>query len=136
MCDAGRRAFTFGALAVVSVRPALAQSPQRFMAEAVRMKNNAVAAGDQSYGAVLVKDEIIVGWGPSRVVAENNGDAHAERVALRDAGARLGAAALQGSTLYSTSIPCRFCQDAAARAGVVRMIYGESLTDGGSPRRL
>lgn len=136
MCDAGRRAFTFGALAIASIKPATAQSSQGFMAEAVRMKNDAVAAGDQPYGAVLVKDEIIVGWGPSRVIAENNGDAHAERVALRDAAARHGTTALQGTTLYSTSIPCSLCQDAAARAGVVRMIYGDSLRDGGAPRRL
>src|SRR6188768_1528619 len=92
-----------GGLAAFS-RPVAGAADERaghFIAEAQRMKAEAVAAGDQAYGAVLVKNGAIVGYGPSRVVAENDQNAHAERVALRDARRRLGSDDLSGTILYS-----------------------------------
>ncbi len=53
------------------------------------MKEIAVASGDQAYGAVIVRGGVIIGYGPSRVIADRNIDAHAERVALWDAQKRL-----------------------------------------------
>lgn len=79
--------------------------------------------GDQPYGAVVVLDDAVVGEGPSRVVKDNNPDAHAERVALLDAQRRLGRADLSGAVLYSTSRPCALCEAAAQRAGVRRMFF-------------
>ena len=105
-----------------------------FLAEAERMRREAVAAGDQSYGAVLVMDDNIVGYGPSRVVVDRNTDAHAERVAIWAAQKALGGKDLAGAVLYSTSRPCSLCEAAAADANVARMIYG-SGTDAGRPRR-
>lgn len=113
-----------------------AQRARHFMSQAFAMKARAVASGDQSYGAVLVRGDKIIGWGPSRVVLDNNQDAHAERVAMWDAQKRAGSKDLSGSTLYSTSIPCGFCQDYAARWKVARMIHGNALADAGAPRRL
>ena len=72
--------------------------------------------------------------GPSRVVRDRDPDAHAERVALRDALSKLGAQAVRGTVLYSTSRPCVACEVAAAAAGVARMVYGPDLTDAGEPR--
>lgn len=106
----------------------------RFVREAERMRRDAVAAGDQSYGAVVVKGGEIVGWGPSRVVQDRNPDAHAERVAIWDAQQRLGTLDLSGAVLISTSHPCGLCERAAARARVARMYYGSSGADGGVPR--
>lgn len=106
-----------------------------FVAEAQRMKQQAVDAGDQPYGAVVVRDGAIVGFGPSRVIAERDPDAHAERVALRDAQARLGTVDLAGAVLYSTSRPCPACEAAAAAAKVDRMLVGPGAADAGRPRR-
>jgi tRNA(adenine34) deaminase len=100
------------------------------------MKQLAESWGDQSYGAVLVLDGTLVGEGPSRVVKDRDPDAHAERVAIRDAQQRLGRSDLAGSILYSTSRPCGLCEEAAARAGVSRMIHGAELVDAGQPRNL
>ena len=97
------------------------------------MKRLAESWGDQPYGAVLVIDGVLVGEGPSRVVKNQNPDAHAEREAIRDAQRRLGREELPGAILYSTSRPCSLCEAAAARAGVRRMYYGPSLTDAGVP---
>jgi tRNA(adenine34) deaminase len=98
------------------------------------MKHLAESWGDQSYGAVLVLDDKLVGGGPSRVVKLRDSTAHAEREAIRDAQRRLKRTHLQGAILYSTSRPCAACEAAAAAAGVSRMYYGERLNDAGAPR--
>lgn len=98
------------------------------------MKRLAQSWGDQSYGAVLVLDGALIGEGPSRVIKNQDTDAHAEREAIRDAQQRLGRPDLRGSVLYSTSRPCGLCEAAAARAGVRRMYFGPQLADAGAPR--
>lgn len=97
------------------------------------MRRLAQSWGDQAYGAVLVMDGALVGQGPSRVVKNQNPDAHAEREAIRDAQNKLGRQRLPGAVLYSTSRPCGMCEAAAAQAGVSRMYFGPSLTDAGVP---
>ena len=74
---------------------------REFIAAAFKMSDEAVRAGDQAYGAVVVKDGRIVGFGPSRVVLKKDWTAHAEREAIREAQARLGRADLAGCVLYS-----------------------------------
>lgn len=106
-----------------------------FIAEAERMRRQAVAAGDQSYGAIVVKGATIVGWGPSRVVTDRNTNAHAERVAIGDAQARLQTTDLDGAVLFSTSHPCSQCAAAAAGARIARMYWGPTGRDAGTPRR-
>lgn len=132
-----RRGIVIGAAAVVVPMPAgagTAITAEAAIAEAFRLRDQAVAAGDQAYGAVVVLDGRIVGFGPSRVVQDGNLDAHAERVALWDAQARLGRRDLAGAVIYSSSRPCALCQRALAAAGVARMIHGRDRTDAGAPR--
>jgi tRNA(Arg) A34 adenosine deaminase TadA len=105
-----------------------------FAAEAMRMRDEAVARGDQSYGAVIVRQGAIVGHGPSRVITDRNPDAHAERVALWDAQKRLATLDLSGALIYSTSRPCALCEAALARANVERMYHGPEAIDAGRPR--
>ncbi len=113
--------------------PAVAEPDRFFMAEAFRMKDEAVARGDQPYGAVLVVAGAIAGYGPSRVVSDRNPDAHAERVALWEAQKRLGRQSLAGAVVYATSRPCAACQRALASAGVARMRVGPAAEDAGPP---
>ncbi|MEJ8846990.1 nucleoside deaminase [Variovorax rhizosphaerae] len=101
---------------------------------AAAQKSLAESWGDQPYGAVVVLNGTLAGEGPSRVVKDKDINAHAERVAIRDAQRRLGRADLAGSVLYSTSRPCALCEAAAARAGVSRMYFGPALMDAGPPR--
>lgn len=98
------------------------------------MRKLALSWGDQAYGAVLVKDNRIIGHGPSRVVKYKDPEAHAEREAIKDALAGSGAQAVMGAILYSTSRPCRACEVAAAKAGVQRMYFGRDAQDAGSPK--
>jgi tRNA(adenine34) deaminase len=105
----------------------------RWYEAATEMKRLAQSWGDQPYGAVLVMHGTLVGQGPSRVVKNQNPDAHAEREAIRDAQKKLGRLQVSGAVLSSTSRPCSLCEAAAAQAGVSRMYFGPSLTDAGMP---
>ena len=119
-----------------TVRASAAPAEHReFIEAAFRMRDEAVRAGDQAFGAVVVKEGRIVGFGPSRVVLKKDWTAHAEREAIREAQARLGTSDLSGCVLYSSSRPCAACETAAAQANIARMYYGISATDAGPPRK-
>jgi tRNA(Arg) A34 adenosine deaminase TadA len=127
-----RRIFVLAALAATATRADAA--PNEFVAAALRMKEQAVAADDQAYGAVVVRNSEIVGWGPSRVRQNGEWAGHAEREALRDAQRRLAREDLSDCVMYSTSRPCGACERAAAQAKLARMYYGPDATDAGAPR--
>lgn len=139
MCDCNRRTFVAlagcGALSLLAPA-ARAQTIQHapFVAAAQKMRAEAVAKGDQEYGAVIVRKNVIVGYGPSRVITDNNLDAHAERVALWDAKRRLGAAGVAGCVIYSTSRPCTTCEAELAAAHIARMYVGPEPRDIGKPQ--
>jgi tRNA(Arg) A34 adenosine deaminase TadA len=114
---------------------ALDVAQRSFIAEAARMRRQAVASGDQPFGAVVVKDGAIIGYRPSRVVLDHNPNAHAERIALSDAQKRLGLNATIGTVIYSTSRPCVAYEDDLAVANVERMYFGVDGADAGRPRR-
>jgi tRNA(Arg) A34 adenosine deaminase TadA len=133
-----RRSVVFMGIATVSrAQPSHASNSgdatTAYLAEAFRMKERAVANGDQPYGAVVVVNNKIVGFGPSRVIIDRDPDAHAERIALWDAQRRLGTENLNGGIIYSTSLPCAACQSALAQAHIARMVFGPAATNGGKP---
>ena len=128
-------AFLATAIGVIATRARAAMSPEHkpFIDAAFRMKDDAVKSGDQPYGAVVVRDGRIIGFGPSRVIQKKDDTAHAESEAMREAQARLGSADLSGCVLYSSSRPCSACEAAARQAKIARMIYGPDAADGGRP---
>ena len=132
MCGCTRRIFVLAALATAATRAHAASN--EFVAAALSMKEQAIAAGDQAYGAVVVRNGEIVGWGPSRVRQNGEWAGHAEREAMRDAQARLARDDLSDCVMYSTSRPCSACERAAAQARLARMYYGPDATDAGAPR--
>src|SRR5262245_6648230 len=123
------------ALAVPRTATAFEEAQRSFIAEAARMKREAVASGDQPFGAVVVKDGVIIGYGPSRVILDHNPNAHAERIALLDAQRRHGINATIGAEIYSTSRPCLACENTLAVANVARMYVGADGADAGRPQR-
>ena len=136
-CNCGRRRWLAGLAALfVADRAAADAPPERaaLVAQAFKMRRRAIAAGDQAYGAVVVKDGRVVGEGVSAVVTRNDSTAHAEIEALRDASRRLGTSNLAGCELYGTSRACGMCEPAAAKAGIARMYYGPDGRDAGAPR--
>ncbi len=99
---------------------------QLYMQQAVALARTAERHGEVPVGAVLVQGDMIVGEGWNQPVATHDATAHAEIIALRDAGSRLGNYRLPGTTLYVTLEPCPMCAGAIIHARVERVVYGAS----------
>jgi len=119
--------------------PPIEQPPQRtkeaFFARARALRDQAVREGDQAYGAVVVRDGVIVGEGRNYVVLHNDPTAHSELLSVRDAARRLGTRDLSDCDVYSTAIPCAMCQG-ALYWGRVRRVYTEGGSEQGMTPRL
>ena len=94
------------------------------MGAALELAREARERGEVPVGAVLVMDGEIVGRGFNQPVSRNDPTAHAEIVALRQAGRETGNYRLPGSTMYVTIEPCQMCVGAMVHARVGRVVYG------------
>ena len=95
-----------------------------FMQRALELAQEAARAGEVPVGAVLVKDNAIIGEGWNRPIGAHDPSAHAEMIALREAAARMGNYRLPGTTLYVTLEPCAMCAGAIIHARVQRLVFG------------
>ena len=113
----------------------LESTPKSLIDRAFKMRDLALANGDQGYGAVIVNSSSreIVGQSPSRVVQNGDPTAHAEMEAIRDATHRLGTRDLSGHEMYSSSRPCPMCEAAAFWANIGGMHYGRGVLNAGRP---
>lgn len=93
------------------------------MREAMALARAAGERGEVPVGAVLALDDVIVGRGANRCIQDHDATAHAEVIALRDAGAALGNYRFPGSRLYVTLEPCMMCLGALVHARVAEVIY-------------
>jgi len=100
------------------------QSDELWMAEALRCAQRALEAGEIPVGAVVVQANEIVGRGWNRSITDSDPSAHAEIIALREAGSRLGNHRLHGCDLYATIEPCAMCAGALVHARIRRLVYG------------
>ncbi|MCL6584691.1 MAG: nucleoside deaminase [bacterium] len=74
-------------------------------------------------GAVVVQGETIIGRGHNQVEAKADPTAHAEIMALRQAGSALGEWRLTGCRIYVTVEPCLMCLGAIRLAKISQLIY-------------
>jgi tRNA(adenine34) deaminase len=95
-----------------------------WMEEALREGQRAQAAGEVPVGAVVVRDGQIIGRGRNQPIASNDPTAHAEILALREAGQNLGNYRLEDCDLYVTIEPCAMCAGAIVHSRIRRLIYG------------
>lgn len=101
-----------------------ATSADAYMRQALALADEAARAGEVPVGAVVVKDGEIVGRGSNRPIGANDPTAHAEVVAMREAGQRLGNYRLTGCELYVTLEPCAMCVGAMIHARIGRVVFG------------
>ncbi len=94
------------------------------MEEALRAAQRGLEAGEVPVGAVVVCDGHIVGRGWNRNISEADPTAHAEIVALREAGANIGNHRLADCELFATIEPCPMCAGALVHARIKRLVYG------------
>jgi tRNA(adenine34) deaminase len=101
-----------------------AERDLRWMAQALEQAQAAQALGEVPVGAVLVREDTLLGVGFNRPISGCDPTAHAEVVALRAAAADAGNYRLPGSTLYVTLEPCAMCAGAIVQARVQRVVFG------------
>jgi tRNA(adenine34) deaminase len=94
------------------------------MQEALRSARRALEIGEVPVGAVVVREDEIIGRGFNRNLTESDPTAHAEVVALREAGRALGNHRLGDCDLFVTIEPCAMCAGAIVHARIRRLIYG------------
>ena len=100
------------------------RTDEEFMGVALELAREARERGEVPVGAVLVIDGEIMGRGFNQPVSRNDPTAHAEIVALRQAGREAGNYRLPASTMYVTIEPCQMCVGAMVHARVARVVYG------------
>ena len=96
---------------------------EQWMRRALALAERAENEGEVPIGAVLVRDDELLGEGWNQVISASDPSAHAEIVALRDAAGVVGNYRLPGSTLYVTLEPCTMCVGAMIHARVELLVF-------------
>lgn len=112
--------------------------PNSYMQAAIELAREAQAMGEAPIGCVIVHDPTgrIVGRGFNRRETDRDPTAHAEIIAMREAGTALGHWRLLDCTLYVTLEPCPMCAGAMVNARIPRLVYGCDDPKAGAVRTL
>jgi len=103
---------------------------------ALREAARAPEHDDVPIGAAVVLDEEVIGLGHNERELRGDPTAHAEVLALREAGAKLGGWRIPDSVMYVTVEPCAMCCGAAIHARLSRVVFGAVDPKGGAARSL
>ena len=104
------------------------------MREAIREAQLAEAIGEVPVGAVIACKGEIIGRGHNRVIADSDPSAHAEIIALREAGKMLRNYRLSDCQVFVTIEPCPMCAGALVHARIARLVYGADDPKAGAVR--
>ncbi len=100
-----------------------------WIARAIELATENVAAGGGPFGALIVRNGGLIAEGVNRVTATLDPTAHAEVVAIRAACLAVGDFSLAGATLYTSCEPCPLCLSAALWARVDRIVFAADRDD-------
>lgn len=95
-----------------------------FIRQALFLASQAEKNQEVPVGAVLVKDNEIIGRGFNHPIGLIDPTAHAEMLSIREAAKNLGNYRLVGTTLYVTLEPCAMCLGALIQARIQRLVFG------------
>ncbi len=102
----------------------------KFMREAIKLSLDNVSSGQGGpFGAVIVKDGVIIARGANEVTSSNDPTAHAEVVAIRNACKALNTFQLDGCEIYCSCEPCPMCLGAIYWARPEKIYYANSKDD-------
>jgi tRNA(adenine34) deaminase len=97
---------------------------ESWMRYAIRLAHALKTVVKSLLGALLINDKDLLAEGFNRVISQHDPTAHAEIVAIRQAGQLIGNYRLTNSTLYVTLEPCLMCMGAISHARVKRLVFG------------
>jgi tRNA(Arg) A34 adenosine deaminase TadA len=103
---------------------------REFLRHAVRLSAERMRQGAGGpFGAVIVKDDLVIAEGWNRVTSANDPTAHAEVTAIRAACEALGTFSLRGCDIYASCEPCPMCLAAIYWARLDRVFFANSRED-------
>lgn len=103
----------------------MTKADQEFMQRAIQIAEEGVANNKGGpFGAVVVKDGVIIGESCNLVTSTNDPTAHAEVSAIRKACTKLGSFQLEGCVIYTSCEPCPMCLGAIYWARPDKVYYG------------
>ena len=97
---------------------------EKYMKEAIRQAKKAYAIREVPIGCVIVYKDKIVGRGYNRRTTDHNTLAHAELIAIKKAGKKLGDWRLEDCNMYVTLEPCQMCAGAVVQSRLKRVVVG------------
>jgi tRNA(Arg) A34 adenosine deaminase TadA len=99
-------------------------SQTEFMRRAIELSREGMEKGSGGpFGAVVVKDGVIVGEGHNMVLETNDPTAHAEVTAIRNAARALGHFSLEGCEMYCIGLSCPMCLASIFWSRIDRLYY-------------
>ncbi|MDA3780178.1 MAG: nucleoside deaminase [Bacteroidales bacterium] len=105
------------------------KSDEGFMREAIEASIENIKNNGGPFGAVIVKDELIISKSGNSVTTDNDPTAHAEVNAIRKASKKLGTFDLSGCTIYSSCEPCPMCLGAIYWARLDKLFFANTKID-------
>ena len=99
----------------------------RFMQMALRQAQQAAELGEVPCGAVIVKDDLVIGKAFNQTETLKDPTAHAEILAITQATQAVDNWRLTGATMYVTKEPCPMCAGALVLARIETVVWG--MTD-------
>ena len=108
------------------------QTKEYFLSEAIKEAKKAQKFGEVPVGAVITLNDKIIARGHNKSITSNDPSAHAEIVAIRNAGKKLNNYRLDGCKLYVTVEPCPMCAGALIWARISELVFGAYDTKSGA----
>ncbi|ELX8379310.1 nucleoside deaminase [Providencia vermicola] len=102
---------------------------KQFLRQAISLAKENVKTGGRPFGAVIVCDGKVIATGVNQMLELCDPTAHAELMALRQAGEILQRTRLEDCVVYASGQPCPMCLAAMRMAGISRIIYAYSNQD-------
>ena len=102
------------------------------MKRAIELAKESFEDGEVPVGAVVVRDEKIIGEGKNKVISDNDVTSHAEINAIREASKKIKNYRLKDCSMYVTLEPCHMCSKAAVDARLSSIIFAASEPKTGS----
>ncbi|MDR8390932.1 tRNA adenosine(34) deaminase TadA [Aliifodinibius sp. S!AR15-10] len=105
---------------------------QQYMIKAFKLAEQAYDEDEVPVGAIVVKDDSIIGKGYNQTERLKDPTAHAEMLAISAACSTIENKYLTGCTLYVTLEPCPMCAGALVSSKIDRIVFGAPDVEGGA----
>ncbi len=103
---------------------------EALMRQALALARENVAAGGRPFGAVVVRDGRVVARAANGIHRDHDPTAHAELLAIRQAGQQSGSPRLEGCVVYASGHPCPMCLAAMHLCGIREAWYAYANDEG------